>query len=62
MCALFSLCVLFVLIVCCCCVVVFAVVFAKVDANKNGKVDASEVATLVLIMIEGADFSKLTSA
>lgn len=38
-----------------------AVVFAKVDANKNGKVDASEVANLVLIMIEGADFSKLTS-
>jgi len=36
--------------------------FTKIDENKNGKIDAAEVATMVLLMIEGQDFAKLTSA
>jgi hypothetical protein len=30
--------------------------FDRVDENKNGKLDAGEVATLVLLMIEGIAF------
>jgi len=36
--------------------------FTKIDENKNGKIDTSELSTMVLIMIEGQDFTKLTSA
>jgi len=35
--------------------------FAKIDANKNGKIDKSEISSMVLMMIEGVDFSKLSS-
>ena len=56
---------------------ILKVTFDKIDQNKNGKIDASEVgvgciwlrssvcciqiATLVLIMIDGVDFNKLTA-